>query len=122
MGVENLCIEKGCPGACCRNVPIIMDGTQLGNFVDGIATQEVTLEQFQVIADIADIATHEGVFFYDEQSGRYVVQVVGNCPHLDQSSFYCTRYKKRPNGCRGIAVGSQRCASARQSINLQPVE
>lgn len=49
---------------------------------------------------------------------RKVIRIVGPCPHLNLTTFYCNIYPDRPGGCEGLEPGSETCGDARDNFGL----
>lgn len=120
---ENICTTvHNCHGCCCNDVMIIMSGKDFKIWSNVESPPEwLSPENLQLVGDLMDIAQTEGTFYTEAAPDRFIVAVVGNCPHLDAKTSNCLIYENRPGGCRKRAIGSELCNTKRLESGLQPI-
>ena len=115
MAERNLCHERGCPVACCRNVHGEF-AARADFFKKAFPQAKRVNSKEELLPKVRD--QELGVYFFEDQSWIYF-SISGDCPNLTQD-LNCRVHGQRyhPAFCRNMIIDSGQCEEARELYTI----
>lgn len=120
MGIENKCIQSGCPGYCCFDTDIEVTASELKRLFPRAV-------RLNTLKELRSSDLPQGFAFYARlrkkdlgNSGFFEIGWSGKCPNMD-SKGHCTKYSERSHAARHFSLGSKECNEVRSEYGLPPI-